>query len=222
MINDDVVSNSRSAAMSALISPMDDVASSLESPIEAAMFWALIAEGERAGAGLPLSLGHFLPLLTALAAAKKRGIELDTPEPAEALTNPDKTSKEIEQDFIVSTLEGYHLRIVPQQPVAAGGKNYRIDFAVTVVGHRILDLSGDSVSVAVECDGHDYHERTKEQAARDKERDRNLQAVGWQVARFTGSEIYRSPREVAKKVIDFVHTLMLEMRIKRLSSKKAG
>ena len=45
--------------------------------------------------------------------------------------------------------------------------------------------------MAIECDGHDFHEKTKEQAQRDKEKDRILQANGWLIARFTGSEIYK-------------------------------
>ncbi len=46
--------------------------------------------------------------------------------------------------------------------------------------------------LAVECDGHDFHERTKEQAARDKARDRDLAQMGIHVMRFTGSEINRN------------------------------
>lgn len=47
-------------------------------------------------------------------------------------------------------------------------------------------------SYAIYCDGHDFHERTKEQAARDRSIDRKLQQIGWHVFRFTGSEIYRA------------------------------
>lgn len=54
--------------------------------------------------------------------------------------------------------------------------------------------------LVVECDGHDYHERTKEQAAKDRSRDRNLQMSGYTVFRFTGYEIYRAPLKCAKQV----------------------
>jgi very-short-patch-repair endonuclease len=57
----------------------------------------------------------------------------------------------------------------------------------------VLDQEERPHRLAVECDGHDFHERTKEQAARDRERDRRLQAHGLQVMRFTGSEVYRDP-----------------------------
>ena len=71
---------------------------------------------------------------------------------------------------------------------------YRLDFAVI----------GGCVStwrIAVECDGHNYHERTKEQAAHDRRRDRHLQRHGWHVMRFTGSEIFRDVRGCVAEVL---------------------
>jgi very-short-patch-repair endonuclease len=54
--------------------------------------------------------------------------------------------------------------------------------------------------IVVECDGHDFHERTKEQAQRDKSRDREMMAMGFRVIRFTGSEIHRHPQRCAKEI----------------------
>ncbi len=54
-------------------------------------------------------------------------------------------------------------------------------------------LEGENRFLAVECDGHHWHDRTKEQARRDRSRDRNLLAGGIPVIRFTGSEIVRDP-----------------------------
>lgn len=55
----------------------------------------------------------------------------------------------------------------------------------------------------VECDGHDFHERTKEQAARDRDRDRDRQAQldGIEIFRFTGSELWRDPLGCADQVV---------------------
>jgi len=80
--------------------------------------------------------------------------------------------------------------IVPQHEVVVAGAKYRLDFAIDPEEERI----------AVECDGHEFHERTKEQAARDKGRDRALQAAGWRVLRFTGSEIWADPGKCAREV----------------------
>jgi len=61
------------------------------------------------------------------------------------------------------------------------------------VGRFIVDIAMQRFNgpkLAVECDGHDYHERTKDQAAYDRYRDRYIASRGWVIARFTGSEIY--------------------------------
>lgn len=55
----------------------------------------------------------------------------------------------------------------------------------------------------VECDGHDFHERTKEQAARDRARDRASMLDGYECFRFTGSELWRDPWGCADQVYEW-------------------
>jgi very-short-patch-repair endonuclease len=77
---------------------------------------------------------------------------------------------------------------------------YRVDFGVYL---RLGSLA--TAVLAVECDGHEFHSRTKEQAANDRSRDRSLLTNGIRVVRFTGSEIWRDPKacvEQAMAVID--------------------
>ncbi len=50
-------------------------------------------------------------------------------------------------------------------------------------------LWNDEYPIAIYCDGHDFHEKTPEQAFRDRNIDRELQSMGFRVLRFTGSEI---------------------------------
>jgi len=77
-------------------------------------------------------------------------------------------------------------------------RNYRLDFLITM-------KDGETTrSVAVECDGHDYHERTKEQARRDKSRDRILALDGLTTLRFTGSEIHADAVECAEQVLNYL------------------
>lgn len=75
----------------------------------------------------------------------------------------------------------------------------------------LTDICGKWVSLVVECDGHDFHEKTKEQAKRDKSRDRDLQAAGITVLRFTGSEIYN---DINQCIID------IELVIKQLINER--
>jgi very-short-patch-repair endonuclease len=76
-------------------------------------------------------------------------------------------------------------RVFPQHHI---GK-YRVDFLVEEYDFYGRKSLGQFV---IECDGHDFHEKTKEQAAKDKKRDRELQSLGLKVFHFTGSEIWRS------------------------------
>ena len=39
-------------------------------------------------------------------------------------------------------------------------------------------VANEEIRIVVECDGHDFHEKTKEQAARDKSRERDLRSGG--------------------------------------------
>lgn len=76
--------------------------------------------------------------------------------------------------------------------------SYRADIAIITHGQRIV----------IEADGHNFHERTKEQAQHDKKRDREMQTLGWRVMRFTGSEIYRDPVGCVSQVSDLLLALM--------------
>jgi very-short-patch-repair endonuclease len=82
--------------------------------------------------------------------------------------------------------------IVPQFQI----DRYRIDFAIFV-----RDCHMKEYCLLVECDGHDFHERTKEQASRDRSRDRTLQSLGYKIFRFTGSDIYRDPMKCAEDIV---------------------
>lgn len=92
-----------------------------------------------------------------------------------------------------------HCVVEPQYPIEIDGQPYRVDFLVTVLPEK-----GSRVRVVVECDGHDFHEKTKEQATRDKFRDRAIQSLGWKVLHFTGSEIWKSPRVCAEEVLRII------------------
>jgi very-short-patch-repair endonuclease len=89
-------------------------------------------------------------------------------------------------------------RAVSVQPQERVG-NHRVDFRVG------LRTTHGPIRIAVECDGHEFHERTKEQAARDKRRDRALIAEGYRVMRFTGSELFADPHACAEEVIEALY-----------------
>ena len=67
-----------------------------------------------------------------------------------------------------------------------GDKNNNFKDVLTVVDFYI---EKSQTKLCVYTDGHTYHERTEEQAQRDRNIDRKLQELGFQVLRFTGKDV---------------------------------
>lgn len=86
---------------------------------------------------------------------------------------------------------GDPISIEPQVTVGP----YRVDFMVS------CQFGSETLRIAVECDGHEFHEKTKAQASRDKRRDRAIQRNGCRVFRFTGSDIFNDAHGCAREVI---------------------
>ena len=86
----------------------------------------------------------------------------------------DDVSSNAEIDFY-----GHPLIVIPQ---------FKVDKFLTV--DFLFYVEDLDIKLIVECDGHDFHEKTKEQAKKDKQRDRYLITSGFYVLRFTGSEIW--------------------------------
>lgn len=109
------------------------------------------------------------------------------------------------------------LFITPQAQI----KDNRVDFVLTHFGmwpnfdEKVVVEDGTvipgtnfvRIRAVVECDGHEYHEKTREQAVRDKSRDRLLTKKGFRVFRLTGSEIWRVPIECAYEIADALYDL---------------
>lgn len=103
------------------------------------------------------------------------------------------------------------MQIIPQQMIKRDDSYIRVDFLIKV------KHSGEEINIVVECDGHDFHEKTKEQAQKDKSRDRFLVSEGYYVFRFTGSEIYKNARIVSEEVSAFIFNKFHGEEIKRLA-----
>lgn len=94
-----------------------------------------------------------------------------------------------------------YMSVFPQIALGAKPRKYRADFLCLCMTQK-----GDSPlrSVVVELDGHDFHERTKEQAQKDKSRDRDMLKRGFYVLRFTGSEVFKDAAAAVDEVREFV------------------
>lgn len=105
---------------------------------------------------------------------------------------------------------GQSLFVTNQHALKIGDENrsIRADFyfrlwtTVSMLSPKYQEV--DIANVIVELDGHDFHERTKEQARRDRSRDRMLVQDGFTVFRFTGQEVYEDAEKCVWEVIRFI------------------
>jgi hypothetical protein len=93
----------------------------------------------------------------------------------------------------------YEVEIHVQREVIVGDERFRLDFVVEPQWSD-RDLFARAKQrhlvvprIGIELDGHDFHERTKEQVKRRDSRDRALLTAGWTVLHFSGSEFHRDP-----------------------------
>lgn len=110
-------------------------------------------------------------------------------------------------DSIGDPMSQYNLLINLQPELQFGKKKYRPDFEVIML--QYIQVGGQDkirdFTCYIECDGHDFHERTKEQAKNDRKKDRDFMSKGLNLIRFTGSEIYNSHMKCSKEVINFMY-----------------
>lgn len=85
--------------------------------------------------------------------------------------------------------------ILPQYKI----ERYTVDF------YFGGNIEGICPTLAIEIDGHEWHEKTKEQAIKDRKRDRYLliNTPSTPTMRFTGSEIYNNAKDPYYDVLDY-------------------
>jgi very-short-patch-repair endonuclease len=103
---------------------------------------------------------------------------------------------EYRQALAEQRINGGSFVLVPQWSVNQVGL---VDLAVFIPG-----LDHRRPIVVVECDGHQFHERTPEQASKDRRRIRILHRLGIPVYPFTGTDVVRSSEESAHEIVEFI------------------
>ena len=89
------------------------------------------------------------------------------------------------------------IELWPQEEIKTGGKTYFADFSICLGPNGVL---------LIECDGHDYHHKSKQQVASDYERENALKLAGYDVIRFTGSQIYADPYKCVDTILDYIES----------------
>jgi very-short-patch-repair endonuclease len=115
----------------------------------------------------------------------------------------------IEQIFLMEWTyqrveERLGVRLHPQRRLKEAVGEPRVDF---LISRHKDDPEGRNL-LAVELDGYDFHDRTREQATKDRRRERAIIRSGVPLLRFSGAEICREPRSCVLEVISFVEGLI--------------
>lgn len=120
-------------------------------------------------------------------------IDINFEKAREIIRNLIVLESPIEELFYYQYLESYNWYDEKENILIAqyGIGGYRVDFVVK--GKKII----------IELDGHEFH-KTKEQREYDCKRERFLQKEGWQIIRYTGTEIYKN----SKKCVDDVFQML--------------
>jgi very-short-patch-repair endonuclease len=89
--------------------------------------------------------------------------------------------------------ERHDVKLKPQARMRTQAGDFVADFVIT-------SGTEPQFSIVIEIDGHEFHEVTKVQVARDKRRERAIVCAGFTVLRFAGSEIFRDVRGCLQEI----------------------
>lgn len=127
----------------------------------------------------------------------------------------------IEQIFnfaydIVICNEGFPINellyLFPQTEIVANGNRYIADFLLDT--DRIGGIYREhSLKLVIECDGHEFHEKTKAQVEKNNKRNFDLQLEGYEVLHFSGSQIYKDPLKCAMDAYKYIRSKVGEIDI---------
>ena len=90
------------------------------------------------------------------------------------------------------------ISILPQMEIDTGNKKYYVDL------YFVIESWLENVGVVVECDGHEFHHKTKKQVEHDNEREYEIKKCGYDILRISGSQIYNDPFKCANDIFDYL------------------
>ena len=68
-----------------------------------------------------------------------------------------------------------------------------------------ISMSDVYNKIIVECDGHEFHQKSKQQVEKDNQRERDLKKLGYEVVRFSGSEIFKDAEKCVEDLLDILN-----------------
>ena len=95
-----------------------------------------------------------------------------------------------------------YIFLFSQTPIKINKKKYIADFYFEE--DEYVNRFNTDKKIVIECDGHDFHQKTKEQVKHDNEREYDLKMAGYEIIRFSGSQIYNEPFKCAEDTYNFI------------------
>jgi very-short-patch-repair endonuclease len=107
------------------------------------------------------------------------------------------------EEFMESMLDLFYIIVEAQHKV----DEYKTDFLIYLtrdIGYWHKQPMW--FKTIIEIDGHDFHERTKKQVSRDKQRERHLVKRGYRVLRFSGSDVYNDSFKCVEEIHEILYS----------------
>lgn len=103
--------------------------------------------------------------------------------------------------LVIETKDGLYFE--PQYEIQTKNKKYIVDFCV--FGDEFVNsfLKKD-FQLIIECDGYDFHQKTKKQVDYDNQREYDLKMEKYEILRFSGSKIYNEPIKCANEILNYI------------------
>lgn len=92
--------------------------------------------------------------------------------------------------------------LFPQASIETSNKKYIVDFLF--LPDEFVNSFDTDRKIIIECDGHEFHQKTKEQVVKDNEREYDLKMAGYEIIRFSGSQIFNDPLKCAENAYIFI------------------
>jgi len=102
------------------------------------------------------------------------------------------------------------INIEPQVIVLSGRKFYRVDFKLALTDHVMSYLP--PILYFVELDGFSFHDRTREEFTKARQRLRNLQREGAKVYPFSAEEVFKDPARCVLETVRGLERDIIERR----------
>lgn len=105
-------------------------------------------------------------------------------------------------DLYMQLLNKEYIFLFSQVTIKVEKKKYIVDFYFEQ--DQYVNRFDTDKKIIIECDGHEFHQKTKEQVKHDNEREYDLKMAGYEIIRFSGSQIYNEPFKCAEDAYNYI------------------